>query len=287
MLIGYARVSTQNQNLDRQLGSLRAARCVTIFTDKATGKTIKGRPGLEKAIDALGTGDTLVVAEWDRATRSMIDGIAIMQRVAARGAFIKVLDKPHLDLTSKIGQGILAFLSALADDERERIVKRANDGRRAAKAKGVRMGRRPTLTDHQKAEAIDRLAKDETCRSIAKSFNCSHSTISRLKSESLPASTLDAPSEFALAINRLIKGRNTAPLQGKIAIAEAFDIGLQKGLPLATLDAFKQQLARAARDGLLELERCDTAGALPKKLLDRSRLKLGRDERHLIVTAEP
>lgn len=148
MLVGYARVSTQNQNLDRQVGALRAARCKTIFTEKATGKTVKGRPELEKAIDALGAGDVLVLAEWDRATRSMIDGITIMQRIGARGAVIKVLDKPHLDLTSKIGQGILAFLSALADDERERIVKRAADGRKAAKAKGVVMGRPQALTEH-------------------------------------------------------------------------------------------------------------------------------------------
>src|SRR5271166_2999799 len=70
--IGYARVSTQNQNLDRQLGALRAARCKTIFAEKATGKSVKGRAELEKAIDTLGTGDILVVAEWDRATRSMI-----------------------------------------------------------------------------------------------------------------------------------------------------------------------------------------------------------------------
>jgi DNA invertase Pin-like site-specific DNA recombinase len=179
VLIGYARVSTQNQNLDRQIGALRASRCKQIFTEKATGKTVKGRPELEKAIDALGSGDVLLLAEWDRATRSMIDGIAIMQRVAARGASIKVLDKPHLDLTSKIGQGILAFLSALADDERERIVKRAADGRKAAKAKGVVMGRPPALTDHQSQEARRRLAKGESCRSIAKSFDCHHSTISR------------------------------------------------------------------------------------------------------------
>jgi DNA invertase Pin-like site-specific DNA recombinase len=179
MLVGYARVSTQNQNLDRQLGALRAAGCKKVFAEKATGKTVKGRPELERAIDALGTGDILVLAEWDRATRSMIDGITIMQRVAARGAVIKVLDKPHLDLTSKIGQGILAFLSALADDERERIVKRAADGRRAAKAKGIIMGRPPVLTEHQAEEARFRLAQGESCRSIAKSFNCHHSTISR------------------------------------------------------------------------------------------------------------
>ena len=90
-----------------------------------------------------------------------------------------MLDKPHLDLTSKIGQGILAFLSALADDERERIVKRAADGRRAAKTKGVIMGRPLTLTEHQAQEARRRLARGESCRSIARSFNCHHSTISR------------------------------------------------------------------------------------------------------------
>lgn len=71
MLIGYARVSTKNQNLDRQLGALRAARCKQTFSEKATGKTVKGRPELEKAIDALGAGDVLVLAEWDRATRSI------------------------------------------------------------------------------------------------------------------------------------------------------------------------------------------------------------------------
>jgi hypothetical protein len=69
-----------------------------------TAKSLKGRPQLEKAIDALGTGDVLVVAEWDRATRSMMDGIAIIDRVLARGALVKVLDKAHLDLTSTIGR---------------------------------------------------------------------------------------------------------------------------------------------------------------------------------------
>ena len=62
--------------------------------------------------------DVLVVAEWDRATRSMMDGIAIIDRVLGRGALVKVLDKPHLDLTGTIGKGLLAFLSAIAQDER-------------------------------------------------------------------------------------------------------------------------------------------------------------------------
>ena len=119
---------------------------------------MKGRPQLEKAIDALGIDDVLVIAEWDRATRSMMDGITIIQRVADRGATVKVLDKPWLDLTSPMGKGILAFLSALAEDERERITRRANEGRAAAVKRGVKFGPKPKLTDHQRAVALERLS---------------------------------------------------------------------------------------------------------------------------------
>lgn len=181
MMIGYARVSTVHQNLDRQLGALRAAGCKTVFAEKASGKNIKGRPELDKAIGALGSGDVLVLAEWDRATRSMFDGISIMQRVHALGAAIKVLDKPHLDLTTKIGQGFLAFLSALAEDERERIVKRAADGRTAARKKGVQLGRKPKLTEHQRIKARSELVRGKSCRAIAQDLNVHHSTISRIK----------------------------------------------------------------------------------------------------------
>jgi len=97
-----------------------------------------GRRQLEKAIATLGTGDVLVLPEWDRATRSMLDSIQIIQCVAARGALAKVLDKPYLDLTRTMGQGILAFLSAFAQDERERIVKA-----RAGWQEGRQGGRRP------------------------------------------------------------------------------------------------------------------------------------------------
>lgn len=84
MLIGYARVSSQGQSLDRQIGALIAAKADKIFREVASGRTVKGRPQLERAIDALGAGDVLVIAEWDRATRSMMDGIGIIQRVADR-----------------------------------------------------------------------------------------------------------------------------------------------------------------------------------------------------------
>jgi DNA invertase Pin-like site-specific DNA recombinase len=138
--IGYARCSSQGQNLDRQIAALRAERCDVIFREKVSGKSLRNRPELEKAIDELGTGDTLIVAEWDRATRSMLDGVHLIERINTRGALIKVLDKPHLDLTTPLGRGFIAFLSAMAEDERQRILARCNAGRQVAIAKGVRGG---------------------------------------------------------------------------------------------------------------------------------------------------
>jgi len=178
--IGYARVSSLDQNLDRQIATLRAEGCDEIFREKASGKDIKNRPALEKAIDALPTKGVLVLAEWDRATRSLMDGIHIMERVHKRGAFIKVLDRPGLDLTTPSGRGILALLSGLAEEERTRILRRANDDRIAAIKRGVKLGRRHKLTDHQQAEALKRLAAGESCRSIAKTMAVHHATVARL-----------------------------------------------------------------------------------------------------------
>ena len=178
--IGYCRVSSAHQNLDRQIGALRAEAVDEIYREKASGKSVKNRPELERAIDALGIGDILVVAEWDRATRSMFDGIEIIKRINDRGALIKVLDKPHLDLTTPLGRGFIAFLSAMAEDERGRILKRANDGRVAAKAKGTRFGRKPKLTVHQQAEALKRLEAGESRRAIARTMAVHHATVARL-----------------------------------------------------------------------------------------------------------
>ena len=177
--VGYARVSSTGQNLDRQLGALVAEGCDRVFQEKASGKSIKNRPELEKAISALGTGDVLVLAEWDRCTRSMIDGVAIIERINARGALVKVLDKPHLDLTTPLGRGFLAFLSAMAE-KRQRIVKRANAGRKAARERGARFGRKPTLSVKQQADARRRLAGGESARSLGRIYRVSHTTIARL-----------------------------------------------------------------------------------------------------------
>jgi DNA invertase Pin-like site-specific DNA recombinase len=178
--IGYARVSTPGQSLERQLGALRAERCHEIFREKASGKDIRNRPQLEKAIDELGTGDVLVIAEWDRATRSLQDGVALIARINERGALVKVLDRDYLDLTKPMNRGILAFLSAVAEDERLRIVGRANAGRAAAKARGTKFGRKPKLTSDQQAEARKRIEAGDSARSIGKTFNVHHATVLKL-----------------------------------------------------------------------------------------------------------
>ena len=150
------------------------------FSDKASGKSMAGRPELARALDDLDTGDELVIAEWDRATRSMWDGLQIIKAVIDAGAAIKVLDRSYIDLATPMGRGFMAMMSAMAEDERLRIIKRTHEGRQIARAKGVRMGRKPKLTPHQMKEARQRLARGEPTRSLAKSYGVSISTISRL-----------------------------------------------------------------------------------------------------------
>ena len=180
MLVGYARVSANHQNLDRQLAVLKAAGCKRVFKEKEFGREGVQRPELERAIEVLGQGDVLVLAEWDRATRSMMDGIRIIERVAARGAMLKALDRQWLDLTTPIGKGILAFLSALAEDERSRILARANGGRAAAKKRGVRFGPKPRLAPHQEREAVRMVRQQgQSLRSVAHHYHVGHSTIVR------------------------------------------------------------------------------------------------------------
>ena len=181
-LVGYARVSTAQQDLTRQVRALKAERCAEIFTDTASGKSRIGRPNLAAALASLVPGDVLVLAEWDRCTRSMWDGLHIVKEVIDAGASIRVLDFPSLDLGTPEGRGFLALFSAMAERERERIIKRTHEGRGLAIARGVKMGRKPKLTAHQRQQAVKRLvAGDETTREIARDYAVHHSTIARLR----------------------------------------------------------------------------------------------------------
>jgi DNA invertase Pin-like site-specific DNA recombinase len=124
---------------------------------------------------------TLLLAEWDQATRSMWDGLQIVKQVLDSGPTIRVLDIPSLDLTTPEGRGFLALFSAMAERERIRTVKRTQEGRRLAIEAGKRMGRKPKLTAHQRRSARVRLANGESTRDVAKDFAVHHATIARLR----------------------------------------------------------------------------------------------------------
>jgi len=174
----YARVSTPGQHLDRQLTALKAFGCDEIVAEKRSAKDIDQRPALKALLATLRKGDTLVVAEWDRATRSFLDGVTIMRHVLDTGATLKVLDI-NLDLADPIQQALVGVLSAIAQKERERNLCRAHEGRLEAKRRGVRMGRRPALSSAQLAEMLDRHRAGETAARLAASYAVNKSTVTR------------------------------------------------------------------------------------------------------------
>ena len=127
-------------------------------------------------------GDVVLVAAVDRLSRDTTDLLVIARDLEKAGAGLRSIAEPLIDTTSDFKELILAIFGIAAKLERRRIIDRTTRGRADAKAKGVKFGRKPKLTPHQKAEAIKRRDKDgETLRSIARSYNVSAQTISRLK----------------------------------------------------------------------------------------------------------
>ena len=176
---GYARVSTDGQSLVAQLTELRAAKCEKIFQEKISGAR-SDRKQLTRMMAVLAKGDVLVVTRLDRLARSTRDLLNLLGTIAEKGAGFKSLRDTWADTTTAHGRLMLTVLGGLAEFERELIRSRTGEGRARAVARGVILGRRPKLTKHQKREAIGRREAGETLMDIARSYNVSHSTISRL-----------------------------------------------------------------------------------------------------------
>ncbi|MFC5833136.1 recombinase family protein [Nonomuraea insulae] len=175
-LVGYARVSTRDQRLDRQTRALEAAGCIRIFADKLSGKNTN-REELTKALDYLRPGDTLVVPSLDRLARSLADLITIVADLRRRGVGFRSL-KEALDTTTPGGRLVFHVFAALAEFIRELIVEGTHEGLAAAKARGVRLGRPPAMTPEQVRHARALLTQpDATVSSIARLLNVSRSTI--------------------------------------------------------------------------------------------------------------
>jgi DNA invertase Pin-like site-specific DNA recombinase len=179
MLYGYARVSTDGQSLASQDAELHAAGCVKVYAEKISGAR-SDRPELAKALKRLETGDVLVVTRLDRLARSTRDLLNILDDIAKRGAGFKSLHDAWADTTSAHGRLMVTILAGLAEFERELILARTSDGRARAKARGVKFGRPAALTPHQRLEAVQRLANGEPQADVARTFNVSQATISRI-----------------------------------------------------------------------------------------------------------
>jgi DNA invertase Pin-like site-specific DNA recombinase len=180
--IGYARVSTDGQTLDAQLASLKAAGAERIFSEKVSG-AVTDRKALGKALAALGEGDVLLVTRLDRLARSTRDLLNILDAIGKAGAKFKSLADPWCDTTTPQGELMITVLGGLATFERHLIKARTDEGRKRAMANGVVFGRKLKLTRHQIAEALRRREAGETTTAIGRSYNVSHSTISRLGGE--------------------------------------------------------------------------------------------------------
>jgi DNA invertase Pin-like site-specific DNA recombinase len=177
MIYGYARVSTAAQDESGQVRQLKAAGCEKIFREKITGTTAD-RPQLCALMKKLAHGDVVITPAVDRLSRDTTDLLVIARDMQRAGAGIRSLAEPYLDTTSDFAEIVFAILGVAAKLERRRILERTARGR--ADAKGVKFGRKPTLTLHQQKEARARIAAGETQRSVARSYNVSQSTISRL-----------------------------------------------------------------------------------------------------------
>ena len=179
-IYGYARVSTVGQTLGVQLDGLKAARCTRIFREKVSGARADRRE-LNKMLSSLEDGDLVVVTRIDRLARSTFDLFAIVKSVVDHKAQFRSLAEPWADTATATGRLMIAVLGGLADVERDLIRTRTAEGRQRAKARGVRLGRKPKLTSQQRHEALARRAAGETLMDIARSYNVSFATISRLK----------------------------------------------------------------------------------------------------------
>jgi DNA invertase Pin-like site-specific DNA recombinase len=179
MIYGYARVSTVAQDLAGQLAQLKAAGCEKVFREKITGTTAE-RPQLKKLMAALTPGDVVVIPAVDRLSRDTTDLLVIARDMQRAGAGLRSLAEPVLDTMGDFAELVLAMLGVAATLERRRIAERTARGRADAEAKGVRFGRKPILTPHQQKEARARVEAGEPQRSVARSYNVSQATISRL-----------------------------------------------------------------------------------------------------------
>ena len=189
-LIGYARVSTAEQSLEMQIDALKKAGCHQVFTDVASGAKAD-RPGLDKALEYLRDGDTLVVWKIDRLGRSLVHLVQTIDALRERGVGFRSLTDAGIDTTTRNGKLLFNLFATLAEFERDLISERTKASLAVAKARGRSGGRRATVTPEKRAKARRLMAKKGlTVKEAAAALDVGRSTLYRaLNAES------DTPTE--------------------------------------------------------------------------------------------
>lgn len=178
MIIGYARVSTDDQSLDSQTDALSVAGAEKVFADRISGSK-RGRPELDKMLEQLRDGDVVTVTKYDRLARSLKDLLEIVETIRERGAGFRSLAE-DIDTTTPAGRLVFHVFASIAQFERERISERTREGLASARKRGRIGGRPPALSATQKDEV--RRMRDEDQRAIseiARLFKVSERTVRR------------------------------------------------------------------------------------------------------------
>ena len=178
MNVGYARVSTDDQDLTLQLAALQAAACQRVFREKKSGAHAD-RPELRRMLDQLREGDVVVISRLDRLARSTRDLLELCEEIAAAGAGLRSLAEPWADTTSPAGKMILTVFGGIAEFERSLIRERTGAGRKAAMTRGVKFGRPPKLSAEQIALIVRLADEGQPAPQIAGTFGVHETTIYR------------------------------------------------------------------------------------------------------------
>jgi DNA invertase Pin-like site-specific DNA recombinase len=176
--LGYARVSTNGQDLTLQEEQLKAAGCTKIFSEKMSGAR-SDRPKLARLIKAVDSGDIVIVTRLDRLARSTLDLLNVIDRIAKSGGQFRSLADTWCDTTTPHGKLILTVLAGLAEFERSLIMARTQAGIARAREKGVTFGRPAKLNGKQRKMIAERYAKGETMAALAEAFDVSEPTVWR------------------------------------------------------------------------------------------------------------
>jgi DNA invertase Pin-like site-specific DNA recombinase len=192
MLIGYARVSTDDQDLALQRAQLKAAGCRRIFEEKVSGAT-RDRPQLTRLLDHIREQDVLVVAHLDRLARSTRDLLEIAELLRDADAGLRSIGEPWADTTSAAGRMVLTVFAGMAEFERALIHQRTSLGRDAAMSRGVRFGRPAKLTAEQIALGQRLIEEGRSPRDVARMFKVHAATVYRALSKLGPTAGITPP----------------------------------------------------------------------------------------------